>query len=364
MHCKCPLMTQSGHRASLNDPHSNRYDARVPRFGGTMRRREFIKLLSGVATAWPLVARAQQGERVRRIGVLVLFAEADPEGQARVAVFVQTLQSLGWTTGRNVQIDIRWGVADAASSRRYASEMVALAPDVILTASSAATAAAQEATRTLPIVFVNVSDPVGAGYVASLARPGGNLTGFTFVEYGMSGKWLELLKEIAPRVSRVAILRDPTLAVGIGQLGAIQSVAPSFRVEATPIDVRNADEIERAIADFARVANGGLIVIANPVALIHRRLIVTLAAKHRLPTVYFLRVFVKDGGLISYGPDPVAPYGQAASYVDRILKGEKPADLPVQAPTKYELVINLKTAKALGLTVPDTLLARADEVIE
>jgi ABC-type uncharacterized transport system substrate-binding protein len=228
---------------------------------------------------------------------------------------VQTLQSLGWTTGRNVQINISWAAADAAKSRRYAAEMVALAPDVILSASSAATAAVQEATRTLPIVFVNVSDPVGAGYVASLARPGGNLTGFTFVEYGMSGKWLELLKEIAPRVSRVAILRDPTLAAGIGQLGAIQSVAPSFRVEATPIDVRNADDIERAIADFARTANGGLIVIANPVALIHRRLIVSLAAQHNLPTVYFLRVFVKDGGLISYGPDPVAPYGQAAGLI-------------------------------------------------
>jgi putative ABC transport system substrate-binding protein len=271
---------------------------------------------------------------------------------------------LGWTTGRNVQIDIRWGVADAASSRRYAAEMVALAPDVILTAASAATAAVQEATRTLPIVFVNVSDPVGAGYVASLARPGGNVTGFTFVEYGMSGKWLELLKEIAPRVTRVAILRDPTLAVGIGQLGAIQSVAPSFRVEASPIDARNADEIERAITDFARTANGGLIVIASPVATVHRKLIITLAAQHRLPTVYFLRSFVKDGGLISYGPDVVASYGQAASYVDRILKGEKPADLPVQAPTKNELVLNLKTAKALGLTVPPSILSRADEVIE
>ena len=277
---------------------------------------------------------------------------------------MQALQSLGWTTGRNVQIDIRWGVADAESSRRYAAEMVALAPDVILAAASAATAALHEATRTLPIVFVNVSDPVGAGYVASLARPGRNITGFTFIEYGMSGKWLELLKEIAPRVTRVAILRDPTLAVGIGQLGAIQSVAPSFRVEASPIDVRNADEIERAITDFARTANGGLIVTACPAALFHRKLIITLAAQHRLPTVYFLSDFVKDGGLISYGPDPVANYGQAASYVDRILKGEKPADLPVQAPTKNELVLNLKTAKALGLTVPPSVLSRADEVIE
>jgi putative ABC transport system substrate-binding protein len=328
-----------------------------------MKRREFISLVGGAA-AWPLTARAQQGERIRRIGVLVSRAEDDPEGQAQVAAFLQTLQSLGWTTGRNVQIDIRWGAADAANSRRYAAEMVALAPDVILTASSAPTAALQEATRTLPIVFVNVADPVGAGYVASLARPGGNVTGFTFVEYGMSGKWLELLKEIAPRVTRVAILRDPTLAVGIGQLGAILSVAPSFRVEASPIDVRNADEIERAITDFARTVNGGLIVTASPGGLVHRKLIITLAAQHRLPTVYFLRGFVKDGGLISYGPNTLAQYKQAASYVDRILKGEKPADLPVQAPTKNELVINLKTAKGLGLTVPSSVLSRADEVIE
>ncbi|MFY9601219.1 MAG: ABC transporter substrate-binding protein, partial [Pseudolabrys sp.] len=262
-----------------------------------MKRREFISLVGGAA-AWPFAARAQQGDRMRRIGMLMNRAEDDPEGQAIVAVFVQTLQSLGWNSGRNVQIDIRWGVSDAASSRRYAAEMVALAPDVILTGASAATAAAHEATRTLPIVFVNVSDPVGAGYVASLARPGGNVTGFSFVEYGMGGKWLELLKEIAPRVTRVAILRDPTLAVGIGQLGAIQSVAPSFRVEASPIDVRNADEIEHAITDFARTVNGGLIVTASPGGLVHRKLIITLAAQHRLPTVYFLRGFVKDGGLI------------------------------------------------------------------
>jgi putative ABC transport system substrate-binding protein len=327
-----------------------------------MRRREFISLVGGAA-AWPLTARAQQGERMRRVGVL-MNAEDDPGGQARVAVFVQALQSLGWTSGRNVQIDIRWGVADAASSRRYAAEMVALAPDVVLAAASAATAALHDATRTLPIVFVNVSDPVGAGYVASLARPGSNITGFTFIEYGMSGKWLELLKEIAPGVTRAAILRDPTLAVGMGQLGAIQSVAPSFRVEASPMDVRNADEIERAITDFARTANGGLILTACPAALTHRKLIITLAAQHRLPTVYFLRDFVKDGGLISYGPDPLTNYGQAASYVDRILKGEKPADLPVQAPTKNELVLNLKTAKALGLTLPSSVLSRADAFIE
>src|SRR5690349_21204959 len=269
-----------------------------------MRRREFITLLGNAAAAWPLAARAQQSEQMRRIGVL-MNAENDPAGQARLAAFVQALQSLGWTNGRNVKIDIRWGVADAASSRRYVAELVALAPDVILAGASAAAAAAHEATRTLPIVFVNVSDPVGAGYVASLARPGGNITGFTFVEYGTGSKWLELLKEIAPRVTRVAILRDPTLAVGIGQLGAILSVAPSFKVEATPMDVRNADEIERTITDFARTANGGLIVTASPGGLVHRKLIITLAAQHRLPTVYFLRDFVNDGGLISYGPEPV-----------------------------------------------------------
>jgi putative ABC transport system substrate-binding protein len=329
-----------------------------------MRRREFITILSGAAAMWPLAARAQQSDRVRRIGVLMASTADDPEFKARIAAFQQGLQQLGWSDGRNVQIDIRWGVADAASSRRYAAEMVALAPDVILTGASAATAAVQEATRTLPIVFVNVSDPVGAGYVASLARPGGNVTGFTFVEYGMSGKWLELLKEIAPRVTRVAVLRDPSLAVGPGQFGAIQSVAPSFGVEASPIDVRKPDEIERTITDFARTANGGLIVTTSPGAALHRKLIITLAAQHRLPTVYFYANFVKDGGLISYGPDPVAPYRQAATYVDRILKGEKPADLPVQAPTKNELVINLKTAKELGLAIPPAVLARADTVIE
>ena len=330
-----------------------------------MRRREFIRFITGAAAAYlPLVARAQQGERMRRIGVLIGQVADDPQGKSRVATFLQGLQQLGWTEGRNVQTDIRWGVADAASSRRYAAEMVALAPDVILTGASAATSAAKEATRTLPIVFVNVSDPVAAGYVASLARPGGNVTGFTFVEYGMSGKWLELLKEIVPTVKRVAVLRDPNIASGIGQFAIIQSVAPSFAVETSPIDIHNADEIERAITDFAHTANGGLIVTASPAALVHRKLIISLAARHRLPTVYFLSGFVKDGGLISYGADPIAPYGQAASYVDRILKGEKPADLPVQAPTKNELLLNLKTAKALGLTVPPSILSRADEVIE
>ena len=328
-----------------------------------MKRREFFTLV-GCAAVWPLTARAQQAERMRRIGVLMSLAEDDPEGQARVAAFVQTLQRSGWATGRNVQIDVRWGVADAASARRYAAEMVALAPDIILTAASAATAAMQEASRTLPIVFVNVADPVAAGYVASLARPGGNVTGFTALEYGLSGKWLELLKEIASNVERVAVLRDPRIASGIGQFAIIQSLAPSFKVEASPMDVRNADEIERAIRDFADTSNGGLIVTASPAALVHRKLIVTLATQHRLPTVYFSRDFVKDGGLISYGADTTAPFGQAAGYVDRILKGEKPADLPVQTPTKNALVLNLKTANALGLTVPPSILSRADEVIE
>src|SRR5215472_15078111 len=328
-----------------------------------MKRREFIGLVGGVA-AWPLTARAQQGERIRRIDVLVSNAEDDPQGKPRVAAFLQGLQQLGWTEGSNLQIDIRWGVADAASAHRYAAEMVALAPDVILTAASAATAAMQEATRTLPIVFVNVADPVAAGYVASLARPGGNVTGFTFIEYGTSGKWVELLKEIAPNVKRVAVLRDPNIASGIGQFAIIQSAAPSFKVEASPMDVRDAKEIERAMKEFASASDGGLIVTASPAALVHRKLIITLAAQHRLPAVYFLSGFVEDGGLIAYGADAIAPFGQAASYVDRILKGEKPADLPVQAPTKNELVLNLKTAQALGLTVPPSVLSRADEVIE
>ena len=310
------------------------------------------------------VTRAQPSERMRRIGFLMFLAEDDPGAKARIAAFIEGLQQLDWTLGRNVQIEIRWGAADAVRSRKYAAELVALAPDVIVAAGSETTAALREATRTLPIVFVAVSDPVGAGYVASLARPGGNVTGFTFVEYGMSGKWLELLKEIAPRVTRAAILRDPTLAVGTGQLGAIQSVAPSLGVETSPIDTRDAGEIERSITDFARTPNAGLVVVAVPGAIVNRKLIISLAAQHRLPAVYFQSIFARDGGLISYGPDPVALFRQAAGYVDRILKGEKPADLPVQAPTKYELAINLKTAKALGLTVPPALLARADEVIE
>jgi ABC-type uncharacterized transport system substrate-binding protein len=328
-----------------------------------MRRRAFISLLAGAIVS-PAVTRAQPSERIRRIGVLMFLAEDDPGAKARIEAFIEGLQQSGWTVGRNVQIDIRWGAADAVRSRKYAAELAATAPDVILAPGSEATAALREATRTLPIVFVGVSDPVGAGYVASLARPGGNATGFAFVEYGMSGKWLELLKEIAPRVTRAAILRDPTLAAGTGQLGAIQALAPSIGVETTPIDVRDAGEIERAITDFARTPNSGLVVPTSPAAIVNRKPIITLAAQYRLPAVYFLNTFAKDGGLISYGPDAVAPYRQAAGYVDRILKGEKPADLPVQAPTKYELVINLKTAKVLGLTIPPALLARADEVIE
>jgi putative ABC transport system substrate-binding protein len=328
-----------------------------------VNRRSFIALIGG-AVVWPAMTRAQPSERMRRIGVLMFLAEDDPGAKARVAAFLEGLQQSGWTIGRNVQINVRWGAADAVRSRKYAAELAATAPDVILAPGSEAIAALREATRTIPIVFTGVSDPVGAGYVASLARPGGNATGFTFVEYGPSAKWLQLLKEIAPRVTRAAILRDPTLAAGTGQLGAIQALAPSLGVETTPIDVRDAGEIERAIADFARTPNSGLVVTTSPAAIVNRKPIITLAAQHRLPAVYFLNTFAKDGGLVSYGPDAVAPYRRAAGYVDRILKGEKPAELPVQAPTKYELVINLKTAKALGLTVPLSLLGRADEVIE
>ena len=330
-----------------------------------MRRREFITLLGGAAAFWPLAARAQQAERVRRIGVLMHLAADDLEGQARFTAFRQGLQQLGLTDGRNVRIETRWGTSDAERMRRDAAELVGLAPDVILASTTAAMSALQQATGTVPIVFAGVADPVGAGFVASLARPGGNTTGFTPFEFGISGKWLELLKEIAPRVMRAAVLRDLALAAGSGQLGAIQSVAPSFGVELSPIDVRGADEIEHAITAFARSSsNGGLIVTGSALATVHRDLIVALAARHRLPAVYYYRYFVTAGGLVSYGPDPHDQYRRAAGYIDRILKGEKPADLPVQAPTKYDLVINLKTAKALGIEVPPMLLARADEVIE
>jgi ABC-type uncharacterized transport system substrate-binding protein len=327
-------------------------------------RRELLALF-GTAAAWPIAARAQQqGERMRRVGVLMNLTADDPETSARVAAFAQGLQQLGWTAGHNVRIDYRWGAVDADHSRRYAAELVALAPDVILASGVPVVTALLQATRTVPIVFAQVVDPVGSGLVASLARPGGNATGFTVFEYGMSGKWVELLKEIAPGVKRVAVLRDAGSSSGIGQLGAIQSAASSFGMELSLVGMTDAGEIEHAVTAFARAANGGVIVTGSTPAIIHRELITTLAARHRLPAVYAFRYFVTVGGLISYGPDSIDPFRRAAGYVDRVLKGEKPADLPVQAPTKYELVINLKTARALALEVPPTLLARADEVIE
>ena len=328
-----------------------------------MKRREFITLLCGAA-AWPLAARAQQGERMRRIGVLEPIAAESPDGKARQGAFLQRLQQLGWIDGRNVRIDTRWSAGNDAETRKYATELAALAPDVILTAGSAAIEPMRKATRTVPIVFVIVPDPVGAGFVESLSRPGGNATGFMMFEYNLSGKWLELLKEITPGVTRAAVLRDPAITAGIGQFAVIQSVAPSVGVDVSPISVREVAEIERGIAAFARSPNGGMLVTASALAAVHRDLIITLAARYKLPAVYVQRHFVASGGLISYRPDFIDQYRRAADYVDRILKGEKPADLPVQAPTKYDLVINLKTAKTLGLTVPPSVLARADEVIE
>jgi ABC-type uncharacterized transport system substrate-binding protein len=328
-----------------------------------MKRREFIAGLGAAAstTLWPLAARTQ--ERVRRIGVLMHLAAKDIEAQARLTAFLQGLQQLGWTDGRNVRIDTRWGASDA-DRRGYAAELVALSPDVILASTTLGMVALQQATRTVPVVFSNVADPVGAGFVESLARPGGNATGFTVFEYGLSAKWLELLKEIAPNVTRVAVIRDSANPSGIGQFAVIQSVAQSFGVELSPVVARDGAEIERAVTAFARSPNGGLIVLGSALGALHSDLIVTLAARHRLPAVYPFRYFVTGGGVISYGPDSINPYRQAAGYVDRILKGEKPADLPVQGPTRYETVINLKTAKALGLTVPSSLLSRATEVIE
>jgi putative tryptophan/tyrosine transport system substrate-binding protein len=329
-----------------------------------MRRRDFITLVGGTAAAWPLEARAQQSEQMRRIGVLMSTAADDPEGKARFTAFKQGLQQLGWDDGRNARIEIRWSGGKADDVRRYAAELVALAPDVILASGGAVVGPLLQVTRTVPIVFTQTPDPVAAGFVASLARPGGNATGFTQVEYGMATKWLELLKEIAPRVTRAAVLRDPAVPEGIGQFAVIQSVAPALRVEVSPVDIRNAGEIERAVTEFARSANGGLILTSSALANVHRDLIIRLASKLRLPAVYSFRFFASAGGLAAYGSDSIDPHRRAAAYVDRILKGEKPADLPVQAPTKYDLVINLKTAKALGLEVPPTLLARADEVIE
>jgi len=327
-----------------------------------VKRRDFITLLGGAA-AWPFAARAQQPERIRRVGVLMNLTADDPEAPGRVAAFAQGLGELGWTIGRNVRIDYRWGANDPDRGRRYADELIALVPDVILASGSTAVRPLLQVTRT-SIVFVQVTDPVGLGLVASLARPGGNATGFMLYEYGMSGKWLELLKELAPRVARAGVLRDSSSPGGIGQFAAIQAVAPSMGMELSPLDVRDAGEIERVIALFGRSSDGGLIVTGSALAAAHRKLIVALAARHRLPAVYPFRYFATSGGLISYGPDTTDPFRRAAGYVDRILNGEKPGDLPVQAPTKYELVINLKTAKALGLEVPPTLLARADEVIE
>jgi putative ABC transport system substrate-binding protein len=327
-----------------------------------MKRRTFIRLLSGAAAAWPLPLRAQQ--RVRRVGVLMNLAADDVIAQARLKVFVQGLRDLGWAEGRNVQIDTRWGAGDADLFRKYAAELVALAPDTILAASGATMPALMQATKTVPIVFVLVPDPIGSGFVASLARPGGNATGFSLHEFGTSGKWLEVLKEIAPDVTRAAVLRDPADPAGTGQFGAIQLAATSFGVDVRPVDVRDAAAIERGLADLAGSANGGVIVTGSAPATVHRDLIIALAARHRLPAVYPYRHFPASGGLIAYGPDQIHQYRQAAGYVDRILKGEKPADLPVQTPTKYETVLNLKTAKALGIEVPTSILLRADEVIE
>jgi putative ABC transport system substrate-binding protein len=328
-----------------------------------IRRRDFLPLL-GSAAAWPIAARGQQNGRMRRIGIFVGGAAGDADQQLRIAAFMQGLHELGWTVGRNARIDYRWGEGDGDRIRGYAAELVGLAPDVILASGGTTVGPLQRLTRTIPIVFVNVTDPVSGGFVASLARPGGNATGFMGLEYSISAKWLELLKEIAPRVRRVAVVRDLTLASGSGQLGAIQAVASSFGVELTPVGVQNAEEIERALTAFAGGSDGGIIVTSSALAQVHRELIIALAVRHRLPAVYSARAFVVNGGLIGYAPDQIDPLWRAAGYVDRILKGEKPADLPVQAPTKYELVINLKTAKALGLDVPAAVLARADEVIE
>ena len=329
-----------------------------------MQRREFIVLAGGAALAWPVLARAQQGERMRRVGVLLPAGADDPGFQANFGAFLEALTLFGWTIDRNVRIDTRWATTDAAEIRRHAAELAALAPDVILAHAATTVGPLLQATRTVPVVFPAVVDPVGAGFVDSLTRPGGNATGFISFEYSLSGKWLELLKEIAPGLTRVAVLRNAATPSGPGQFGVIQAVAASLRVEVNPVNVRDAGEIERAVAAFARAPNGGLIVTASPAAQLHRELIISLAARHKLPAVYPFRYYAVDGGLISYGPDQVDQYRRAAGYVDRILKGEKPADLPVQAPTKYELVINLKTAKTIGLAVPQTLLASADEVIE
>ena len=328
-----------------------------------MKRRAFISLLGGAA-GWPFAARAQQPGRVRRIGMLVTLPENDPEETARNAILLQSLEQMGWTVGRNVQFDRRQTLGDAERARRLAVELISLMPDVILSTGSLNVGALLQATQTVPIVFTVVPDPVGAGFVDSLARPGRNATGFTQFDYSISGKWLELLKEIAPQVTRVGVLREPGLTAAVAQFAVIQSVAPLLRVEPVPLNVRDTNEIEQAVRTFARPSGDGLIVVSSPLTIFHRELIIRLAAQHSLPAVYYERVYATGGGLVSYGPDFREQFRRAAGYIDRILKGEKPADLPVQAPTKYEVVINLKTAKALGLEVPPTLLARADEVIE
>jgi putative tryptophan/tyrosine transport system substrate-binding protein len=329
-----------------------------------MNRREFITLLGGAAAAWPVAARAQQSERMRRIGVLQVAVADDPEMNRRLAAFQGELGRLGWVQGRNLRVETRWAGGDPERIRNAAAELVALAPDVLLVNGSSGMDAMQRATRTVPVVFVVVPDPVGAGYADSLARPGGNATGFGQFEYGIGAKWLELLKELSPNLKRAGIIRDPAITAGPGQFGAIQSVAPSLGVEVSPLNVRDPSEIERVISTFARTENSGLIVTGSALAAVHRKLIISLAAKYKLPATYAADYYVKEGGLVSYGPDLVDQHRQAAGYVDRILKGEKPADLPVQTPTKYETAINLKTARALGIEVPPTLLARADEVIE
>jgi len=328
-----------------------------------MKRREFMTLI-GAAAAWPLAARAQQGARVRRVGVLMSVAADDPEGQARLAAFLQGLQEFGWAVGRNLHIEVRWTAGRADDIRKHAMELVGLAPGVILASGGSVVGPLLQVTRTVPVVFTQTPDPVAAGFVDNLARPGRNATGFTQVEYGAGAKWLELLKEIAPHLTRAAVLRDPAIPEGIGQFAVIQSAAPSLRVEVSPIDIRDPSEVERAVAAFAGANNRGLIVTSSGLANVHRPLLIKLAARHSLPAVYPNRIFVSSGGLISYGADSIDPHRVAAGYVDRILKGEKPAELPVQQPTKFELAINLKTAKALGIDVPPTLLARADEVIE
>src|SRR5262245_57013313 len=354
-----PTKTPSKSRSAVGLPRAIfRFEARET----PLKRREFITLLGGAA-AWPLAAGAQQ-DQTRRIGVLNDYAESDPVGLAQLVAFRDELGKLGWTDGRNLRIEHRAAAVDSDAIRTYAAEMVANKPDVVLAAGATITAALQRASRSVPIVFVNATDPVGGGLVASLARPGGNTTGFTQFEFGLSAKWLELLKEIAPATTRAVVIRDPTARTGGGQLGAIQAVAPSLGVELTPIDPHEPDEMERALVAFASDRRSGLVVTTSRLARAHRDIIVALAGRHRLPALYPFRVYVADGGLVSYGPDSTDPYPRAAGYIDRILKGEKAADLPVQAPTKYQLVINLKTAKTLGLEIPPTVLARADEVIE